>query len=100
MIKFHTCVLSFLIFLFSESDKVKYDTAISHAATHLSNTQLQLLKLSLSLHIYSPRIEMYSQMATQRNLPCPITVDVCGEMFCALNDVISAIESNTVKIIE
>lgn len=90
-------MLWFFIILL-ESDKVKYDTAIAHAASHLSNTQLQLLKLSLSLHIYSPRIEMYSQMATQRNLPCPITVDVCGKMVCGLNEVISAIESNTVKI--
>lgn len=71
--------------------------AIAKAASYLSATQVSLLKLSLSLRIYSPRIEMYSQMAAQRQLPCPITVDISGKIVCSIDEVVANIENAIVS---
>ncbi len=76
---------------------MKYDVAISKAAKYLSATQLGLLKLSVSLHVYSPRIEMYTQMGSQRKLPCPVTVDVSGKIVCSIEEIISSIENSVVR---
>ncbi|KAG8311333.1 UDP-glucose:glycoprotein glucosyltransferase 1 [Homalodisca vitripennis] len=65
------------------SDKTMYDRALAEAGKLLSPAQLSLLKLAVSLHVYSPRVEMYHQMAQQRGLKCPAAVDVAGTVICS-----------------
>lgn len=50
----------------------------------LTQSELSLLKLALSLHIYSPKIEMYAQIAIDKNLPkdCPVVLDVNNNLLC------------------
>lgn len=83
-------------FFCTENEKTKFEIAISKAAKYLSSMQFRLLKFSLSLHVYSPRIEMFSQIASQRKLPCPITVDVSGKMICSIDEVKETIENSIV----
>lgn len=65
------------------SDKAMYDRGIAEASRLISPAQLSLLKLAVSLHIYSPRIEMYNQMAQERGIKCPAAVDIAGTIVCA-----------------
>lgn len=66
------------------NDKIKYETALSKAKQLLSNSKLRLLKFSLSMHTYSPRIEMYAQMAADRGIQCSTTVEIDGELVCSI----------------
>lgn len=36
------------------------------------------------MHLYSPRIEMYAQMAADRGVQCPTAVDIDGELVCSV----------------
>lgn len=59
------------------------------AGNYLSVLQVKTLKLALSLHIFSPKIEMYGQMASQRGLPqsrCPSAIDYNGKLYCHEED--------------
>lgn len=69
--------------MFSENDRERYDVIISEAAKLLTPAEISVLKLGLSLHIYSPKVEMFGQIAQLRGLPsCPITADVGGKLTC------------------
>lgn len=71
----------------SGTDKEKYDTIIKLASELVTTSQLSVLKLGVSLHIYSPKIEMFGQMAKELNLPaCPIIADVGGKLSCDLKE--------------
>lgn len=74
-----------------ETDKEKYDTALSHASKFLTFSELNLLKLGLSLHIYSPKIEMFGQIAYERGLDCQTMVDIGGHLTCNLDDIESIV---------
>lgn len=67
-----------------DNDQIKYETSLSKAQLLLSNSKLRLLKLSLSMHIYSPRIEMYAQMAADRGVQCSTSVEIDGELVCSV----------------
>lgn len=60
-----------------------------------------MLKLGLSLHIYSPKVEMFAQIAAERHLPaCPIVADVGGSLTCdiaEMNKLIKQVRSITFK---
>lgn len=79
------------------SDKEKFDETISAASQFLLSSQVPLLKLSLSLRAYSPKIEMFSQIALDRRLPtgeeCGAVVDVNGELTCKVEEVKSLVEA-------
>lgn len=66
------------------NDQVKYLTALSKAKLLLSNSKLRLLKFSLSMHTYSPRIEMYAQMAADRGVQCSTSIEIDGELVCSV----------------
>lgn len=57
------------------------------------------MKLSLSLHVYSPRIEMFSQMGFERNLPCPTTIDIAGKIICSVEEISSTIDNAIVRLL-
>lgn len=71
---------------FVDNDQIKYQIALSKAGLLLSNSKLRLLKFSLSMHIYSPRIEMYAQMAADRGLQCSTSVEIDGELVCSVEE--------------
>ncbi|KAL0281658.1 UNVERIFIED_CONTAM: hypothetical protein PYX00_002578 [Menopon gallinae] len=71
------------------SDVKQYNKVLEVAGNYLSVLQVKALKLALSLHIFSPKIEMYGQMASQRGLPqsrCPAAVDYDGKLYCHEED--------------
>lgn len=55
------------------------------AEKYLSELQLKMLKLALSLHIFSPKIEMFGQVASECGVPesrCPSAIHFNGRLFC------------------
>ncbi|XP_069668834.1 UDP-glucose:glycoprotein glucosyltransferase isoform X2 [Periplaneta americana] len=72
-----------------ESDRERYEKALDVAGQLRTPAQISVLKLALSLHIYSPKVEMYSQMAIERGvaaLGCPIAADVGGKLTCCVEE--------------
>ncbi|KAL1514204.1 hypothetical protein ABEB36_003497 [Hypothenemus hampei] len=77
-----------------ESDREKYEIILEHAGKFLTTSQLSVLKLSLSLHIYSPKVQMFQQIGTERNLPsCQCAADIGGQLSCDLNEIKRLIET-------
>ncbi|XP_075236839.1 UDP-glucose-glycoprotein glucosyltransferase isoform X2 [Lycorma delicatula] len=74
------------------TEKAMYDKVIHEAGALLTPAQISVLKLALSLRVYSPRIEMYNQMASQRGVSCPIAVDIANQLICVSQKVESAID--------
>lgn len=64
---------------------VKFLISLQLAESYLSELQLKALKLALSLHIFSPKIEMFGQIASEHGLPesrCPSAIHFDGKLFC------------------
>ncbi len=78
-----------------QTDREKYQGTVSFASRFLSSTQLNLMKLSLSLRTQSPRIEMFQQVAEDRGVgekaaQCPANspiLEAGGKLHCDLSDV-------------
>lgn len=81
------------------TDKAMYDRAIAEASKLVSPAQLSLLRLAVSLHIYSPRVEMYNQMAVERGIKCPAAVDVNGHIVCAPDKLQDTVKQVLVSLI-
>lgn len=76
-----------MCFLTVDNDKKRYETILQHASKLITPSQLSVLKLGLSLHIYSPKVEMFGQIAAERDLPgCPIVADVGGKLTCDMTE--------------
>lgn len=74
-----------------ENDQERYGVMLNHAAQLLTSAQMSVLKLALSLHIYSPKVQMFGQIAQERKLPlCTAVADVGGQLTC---DVIQMTET-------
>jgi hypothetical protein len=66
----------------------------------ITPAQVSVLKLALSLHIYSPKLEMYSQMAVERgvcDISCPVVADVAGKLTCHVEEMKKLITQKQVK---
>lgn len=74
--------------------KQHYDLVLSIVEKYLSEAEMAVMKLSLSLRIYSARVEMFSQMASFRgsNLDCINFVDIGGRYTCSLDKIDKLIE--------
>lgn len=60
---------------------------LKHASKFVTPSQLSILKLGLSLHVYSPKVEMFEQIANERDLPpCPAVADVGGKLTCNVEE--------------
>ncbi|CAL7942835.1 unnamed protein product [Xylocopa violacea] len=71
------------------TEKDSYDLAIAFAEKYLSPSEIALMKLGLSLRIYSARIEMFTQMAENKNisiLDCYNVAEVGGTFTCSLEE--------------
>jgi len=60
------------------------------AEKYLSQSEMAVFKLGLSLRIYSARVEMFSQMAVNKNVSlygCNNVVNIGGTFTCSLEDI-------------
>lgn len=63
---------------------------ISIAEKFLSAAEIAVMKLGLSLRIYSARVEMFSQMAENKdisNLDCHNFIDAGGKFTCSVDEI-------------
>lgn len=83
----------------NRNEKEIYDETLAAAGQFLSASQIYVLKLSLSLRAYSPKIEMFHQIGHDRDLPstenCGATVDINGELTCDIEKVEELVEKAT-----
>lgn len=62
---------------------------------YLSKSEIAIFKLGLSLRIYSARVEMFSQMAVNKNVSsygCNNVVNIGGTFTCSLEDLDNLLE--------
>ncbi|XP_067203382.1 UDP-glucose:glycoprotein glucosyltransferase isoform X3 [Linepithema humile] len=80
------------------TEKENYDTILELASKYLSESEIAVFKLGLSLRVYSARVEMFSQMAVNKNVSsyeCDNVVDIGGTFTCALDDIDELLKQNT-----
>uniref|UniRef100_A0A1Y1LFV4 UDP-glucose:glycoprotein glucosyltransferase n=1 Tax=Photinus pyralis TaxID=7054 RepID=A0A1Y1LFV4_PHOPY len=71
-----------------ENDRERYEVIMNEVAKLVGQSELAMLKLGLSLHIYSPKIEAFAQIATEKALPeCKTVVEVGDKVTCNLEDI-------------
>ncbi|XP_065164353.1 UDP-glucose:glycoprotein glucosyltransferase isoform X2 [Atheta coriaria] len=76
------------------NDKKRYDIILQHAAKLITPLQVSLLKLGLSLHVYSPKVEMFAQIAREHELPdCAALADIGGDYICDAQSLHKAIQN-------
>lgn len=66
------------------------------AKDYLSESEIAVFKLGLSLRIYSARVEMFSQMAVNKNISsyaCDNVVNIGGTFTCSLDDIDNLLDS-------
>jgi len=77
------------------TEKENYDIILELVKTYLSESEIAVFKLGLSLRIYSARVEMFSQMAVNKNISmyeCNNVVDVGGTYTCSLEEIDTLVE--------
>ncbi|XP_045503578.1 UDP-glucose:glycoprotein glucosyltransferase [Colias croceus] len=81
-----------------ETDKEIYDSCIGVASTLLPPAQLRMAKLALSMHLNSPTVRMFDEIANQNGakvVACDVFVAIASRKICdndALRDVLKSIE--------
>ena len=84
--------------LFPGTEKAKYEVLVELAAKYLSTAQLSLMKFSLGLHVYSPKIEMFHQVAMVQGvgkLNCDAVAVVNGKLTCEPSEIDSFLKDET-----
>lgn len=74
---------------FVVTEEENYDAVIAFAEKYLSQSEVALMKLGLSLRIYSARVEMFTQMAENKDISvfdCYNVVNVGGVFTCSLQE--------------
>lgn len=78
------------MYVFLVTEKDWYNTLVEKVSPLVSKAQVSTLKLALSMRVYSPRIEMYYQMAHERGVgdsKCPsAAADVGGQFVCSYGE--------------
>ncbi|KAG5893498.1 hypothetical protein JTB14_010548 [Gonioctena quinquepunctata] len=75
-----------------ENDRERYNKIIEVTSKLVTTSQLNVLKFGLALHIYSPEVQMFGQIAQERKLPpCPTVADVGGELTCDIEELKSLV---------
>ncbi|MCL4132621.1 UNVERIFIED_CONTAM: hypothetical protein GTU68_020422, partial [Idotea baltica] len=69
-----------------KNDKEKFEHIINVARNFLTQSQISLLKFSLSLRVFSPKIESFNQIALDRQIHdlenCDTVVDINENLVC------------------
>ncbi|XP_067127795.1 UDP-glucose:glycoprotein glucosyltransferase 1 isoform X1 [Centruroides vittatus] len=70
------------------SQQEQYEVILNITSKILSPARLALLKFSLSLRIHSPAVEMFHQIAYDKNLPtsCESVVEINNQFACNVED--------------
>ncbi|XP_047366597.1 UDP-glucose:glycoprotein glucosyltransferase isoform X4 [Vespa velutina] len=79
------------------TEKDHYELILKLAGKYLSPAEIAVLKLGLSLRIYSTRVEMFSQMAENKNistLECYNVVDIGGKFTCSIEEIDNIIKED------
>ena len=65
------------------------------ARPYLGEAQVSLMRFSLGLHVYSPKVEMFQQIALVRGVSneCEAAADVDGELTCDPEKVVSLLNN-------
>ncbi|CAH1102652.1 unnamed protein product [Psylliodes chrysocephalus] len=80
----------------SGNERQQYNTVLEHASKLLTPSQVSVLKLGLSLHVYSPKVQMYEQIAHELKLPdCQSIADIGGNVVCNIEDIKAIIDGPT-----
>lgn len=77
----------------ADTDKLYYKNALSVLKGFLSDPQISLLEFALSLHVYSPRVQMYNQIAKEKEITCDIAAVVGDSIICDIERLKTDIES-------
>lgn len=74
---------------------------MEEATKLISPSKVNLLKFGIALHIYSPKIEMFGQIASQieEMTDCPAVVDIGNTFICDISDVKPTIEKVSICFI-
>lgn len=75
----------YCIFVDLESEKQIYEVCIGVASTILAPAQLRMAKLALSMHLTSPTVHMFDQIATQngaKTVGCDTYVAIASRQVC------------------
>jgi len=89
-LKTQTSHTQFLQLPQTATQKENYDVILELAEKYLSQSEMAVFKLGLSLRIYSARVEMFSQMAVNKNVSlygCNNVVNIGGTFTCSLEDI-------------
>ncbi|ESP03274.1 hypothetical protein LOTGIDRAFT_137613 [Lottia gigantea] len=78
-----------------ESNQSLYNSIQKFAGRHLSPLQLNLLKLSLSLRAFSPKVQVYQQLGNEAvsSKKCSTFVNVQSEETCDVDKIVDLIKS-------
>ncbi|XP_031847873.1 UDP-glucose-glycoprotein glucosyltransferase [Nomia melanderi] len=80
------------------TEKENYNSIVEFAEKYLSSSEIALLKLGLSLRIYSARVEMFTQMAENKNISkfgCYNVVDIGGKFTCSAEELDELVNRET-----
>lgn len=69
----------------ADTDKGKYEALVDLSRKYLSEAQVSLMKFSLGLHVYSPKLEMFQQIAMVQGVPeqkCETVAEINGKLTC------------------
>lgn len=81
------------------SDKEKYETSLSKASSLLSAAELNVLKFSLSLRSYSPKVQLFQQIGEMFQAQCEIFYQTQeGLHHCDYNKALSELTSSSVRL--
>ncbi|KAK5645916.1 hypothetical protein RI129_004380 [Pyrocoelia pectoralis] len=81
-----------------DNDKQRYVVIMQEASKYMGQSELAMLKLGLSLHIYSPKIEMFAQIAVEKGLPdCNTMVEVGTKVTCNVDEIKELVNKATGK---
>lgn len=78
-----------MIFKFIDTLEKEFEFGLRNAKPYLTKSRFNLLKFCLSLRLYSPKIQLYRQIASEYSLEnfCSIFVDINNEVTCKLNEI-------------
>ena len=81
----------------SGTDKDRYNHLLGLAKEYLTDAQVSLMKFSLGLRAYSPKIEMFHQIAVVAGVPshdCQAVVQINGKLTCNPDEINSLLKED------
>ncbi|VDM62368.1 unnamed protein product [Angiostrongylus costaricensis] len=80
------------------TDEQKYELSLHQASKLLSEASVDLLKLSLSLRVFSPAVQLFQKIGADHEVLCHAFFDVHGITGCEPSQLESAVKTATERI--